>query len=137
MTAPADADAERMAVHVLIVEDEFLIAALLEEDLHAAGCTTLGPFSSLAAALKASASEDFDLAILDVNLGGEMVYPLADALSRRGVPILFLSGYDVSSMPERFRTSPRLAKPYDRAALHRHIRRVGARVGAGVQGGGP
>jgi CheY-like chemotaxis protein len=111
-------------LRVLVVEDEYLVALLLEEHLRAAGCTIAGPHTSLAAADAAAKGEPIGLAILDVNLNGEMVYPLAEELADRGVPLVFLSGYDVGHFPERFKTTPRVGKPHDRAVLLREIARA-------------
>ena len=109
-------------LRVLVVEDEFFVRILLEDDLRAAGCIVVGPCSDLGCAMRALAGEAFDVAVLDVNLNGEMVYPLADELSRRGTPFLFLSGYGCRDFPERFRDAMRLAKPHEPAALIRDIR---------------
>ena len=98
---------------ILLVEDEFLLAIQLEELLQSLGGTVHGPFGKLDDALEAAQRDDFDLAILDINLSGTMVYPLADDLRARGVPFVFLSGYGVSNLPERFRTVTRLNKPCD------------------------
>jgi DNA-binding response OmpR family regulator len=84
---------------VLIVEDEPLVAFLIEEYLADAGCEPVGPFDSVAKALKSVRSETFDLAILDINLGGEKSYPIADALIQQGTPFLFLSGYGDTGLP--------------------------------------
>ena len=111
-----------MAMRVLVVEDEFLVGIQLEEDLRAAGCSIVGPFVSLETATVAARSERFDLALLDINLSGDPVYPLADELSARGVPFIFLSGYLSAALPERFRGSPQIAKPHDPAALLEAIR---------------
>jgi DNA-binding response OmpR family regulator len=109
-------------MRVLIAEDEFLVSVQLEEDLRSAGCSILGPFSTLEAATRASHSERFDLAILDINLNGRRVYPLADELSARGVPFIFLSGYIATDLPERFRGMPHITKPHEPAALLKEIR---------------
>ena len=111
-----------VGVRVFVVEDEFLLGLSLEEDLRAAGCVVIGPFRSLAAALQAARHEVFDLAILDINLGGELVFPLAEELIARGTPFMFLSGYGAGDMPDRFRAIPRLGKPYDQAVLLREVR---------------
>ncbi len=111
-------------LRIFIVEDEFLLALSLEEDLLAAGCTVLGPFPRLGLALDAARREAFDLAILDVNLNGEFVYPLADELLARGQPFLLLTGYGAADLPERLRTLPRVAKPYEPSALLREVARV-------------
>jgi DNA-binding response OmpR family regulator len=111
-------------MRVLIAEDEFLVGLQLEEDLRSAGCSVLGPFTTLETATQAARREGFDLAILDINLNGDMVYPLADELSARGVPFIFLSGYVAGDLPERFRRSPQLSKPHDPVALSRKIQTV-------------
>jgi DNA-binding response OmpR family regulator len=102
---------------ILLVEDEFLLALHIEELLHSRGGTVLGPFRMLDDAMRAAQHEEFDFAILDVNLNGTMVYPLADDLLARGIPFLFLSGYTLSNLPERFRGVTRLNKPCDPALL--------------------
>ena len=109
-------------MRVLIAEDEFLVGLQLEEDVRSAGCSIVGPFSTLETATQASRRERFDLAILDINLNGDRVYPLADELSARGIPFVFLSGYVAADLPERFRQSPQITKPHDPAALIREIR---------------
>jgi DNA-binding response OmpR family regulator len=104
-------------LRVLVAEDEFLVALLLEEELHALGCVILGPYTTVGRAMQASRIEQFDLAILDVNLAGELVYPLADDLTKRDIPFLFLSGYGPADIPERFRWTVRVAKPYEPSVL--------------------
>jgi DNA-binding response OmpR family regulator len=101
---------------ILVVEDEFLLALQLEELVESLGGRVRGPYRSLDRAMEAR-REDFDLAILDINLGGAMVYPLADDLAERGVPFIFLSGYSGANLPERFRSVTRLSKPCDPDAL--------------------
>jgi len=98
---------------ILLVEDEFLLALQLEELLQSRGGMVLGPFRTLDDAMQAARREEFDFAILDVNLNGTMVYPLADDLLARSVPFLLLSGYSLSNLPERFRAVTRLNKPCD------------------------
>jgi DNA-binding response OmpR family regulator len=98
---------------ILLVEDEFLLALQLEELLQSRGGMVLGPFRTLDDAMQAARREEFDFAILDVNLNGTMVYPLADDLLARSVPFLLLSGYSPSNLPERFRAVTRLNKPCD------------------------
>jgi DNA-binding response OmpR family regulator len=117
------ADASTAGLRILVVEDEFLLACSLEEDLRLFGCAVIGPFGDLAAATEAARRESFDLAILDINLNGRMVYPLADELLARGVAVMFLSGYAVTDLPERFRSTPQLAKPYHPTGLYRAIHR--------------
>lgn len=111
------ADLVRPSLRVLVVEDEFLVAIVLEEDLRTFGIDIVGPYSSLEPATEAARKEIYDLAILDINLNGTMVYPLAEELIERGTPLLFLSGYESVHLPERLRTVPRLSKPYYTKAL--------------------
>jgi DNA-binding response OmpR family regulator len=99
--------------HVLIVEDEFLLGLSLQEDLAAAGAEVTGPVSTVSEALEIIAAEAFDLALLDINIRGEMSFSVADALLERNVPFIFLTGYDADALPPRLRELPRLAKPYD------------------------
>ena len=106
-----------VGLRILVVEDEFLVAVALEDDLREAGAGIVGPFSDLPAALAGVERQAFDLAVLDINLGGTMVYPLADALLKRQVPFLFLSGYIAGDLPLRFATQCRVSKPYDPARL--------------------
>jgi DNA-binding response OmpR family regulator len=122
--APGEAPAAALQLRVMVVEDEFLVGLLLEEDLAHMGCTVLGPYRRLEAGIEAARSLDFDVALLDINLDGAMVYPLADELRRRGRPFLFLSGYNAENMPERFHGTPRLAKPHDIRLLARELRQV-------------
>jgi DNA-binding response OmpR family regulator len=109
---------------VLVVEDEFLLSTLLEQDLRDAGYDVIGPYFSLSTAMAAAQSELFDVAILDINLRGELVYPVAEELARRKIPFLFLSGYALANMPQEFRTYPRLAKPTDLKSLLRTVATV-------------
>ena len=104
-------------VRVFVVEDEFLVSIALEDDLREAGAIVVGPFNDLGSGLDGAAREAFDVAVLDVNLNGTMIYPLADELMARGLPLMFLSGYTAADMPQRFATLPRLTKPYDLTRL--------------------
>jgi len=98
---------------ILLVEDEFLLALQLEELLESHGGTVRGPYRTLDDALKAAQRENFDFAILDINLNGTMVYPLADQLLASRTPFLFLTGYSHANLPEQFRGVTRLNKPCD------------------------
>ena len=112
---------------VLLVEDEFLLSALMSADLQESGYDVLGPFSTLTAAMEAVRSTSFDCAVLDINLRGELVYPLAEVLARQEIPFLFLSGYEAINLPHSFRGYARLAKPIDPVVL---IRAVGTMLRA-------
>ena len=85
---------------VMLVEDEVLVAMLVETALEEENCTIVGPYGDVGAALQAARSEVFDLAVFDVNLAGELVYPVAEALAERSVPFLLLSGYGEAALPE-------------------------------------
>jgi len=98
---------------ILLVEDEFLLAIQLEDLLESRGGTVRGPYRTLDEAMEAAKRDDFDFAILDINLNGTLVYPLADDLLARGIPFLFLTGYSLANLPERFRAVTRLSKPCD------------------------
>lgn len=98
---------------VLVVEDESLVLFNLEDTLTEMGCIIVGPAMRLAQALEiAKAAESVDVAVLDVNLGGQPVFPVAEALQARGVPIVFATGYGREGLPEEWRTHPVLIKPY-------------------------
>jgi two-component sensor histidine kinase len=103
---------------VLVVEDDTLIGLDMAESLAALGVTVVGPVAEIGPAIELVRQNQLNAALLDVNLGEERVYPVADYLARRGVPFAFLTGYDVSSVvPARFRTAPALQKPVSRKAL--------------------
>ena len=103
---------------VLLVEDEYLVALGLEDNLRALGCTVVGPVPTLSAAKVAAAHEALDAAILDVNLAGETVFPAAAILLDRGIPFMFCSGYSgAGPLPARFADAPRVPKPYTSRAI--------------------
>jgi CheY-like chemotaxis protein len=98
---------------VLVVEDEYLLADDLTHALEQAGAAVLGPVPGIEEALALIAAEtQIDAAVLDVNLRGEMVFPVADALVARGIPFAFATGYDEWALPDRFAAIPRLEKPF-------------------------
>lgn len=97
---------------VLVVEDEYLLAEDVGEELERQGATVVGPVPSVRDALALLASEPAPhAAILDINLGGEMAYPVADALRARGIPFVFATGYDAEAIPETYAGVPRIEKP--------------------------
>lgn len=104
-------------LRILLVEDEFLVALEVEDTLQDWGCTVLGPFAKLSKAIEAARGAELDGAILDINLNGEMVYPLADDLASKNVPFVFLTGYTAADIPENYRGFPRLQKPLDAKTL--------------------
>ena len=102
---------------VLIVEDEALVAMMLEEELESLGLSIIANCGSVSDAVRAIDSETPDAAILDVNLGGEFVYPVADRLLERGVPFVFLTGYGRESVDQRYQFVQILEKPVGRQVL--------------------
>lgn len=105
---------------VLIVEDEYLVAMDLAEALEERGILVVGPVASVGEALEQIENgQRLDAAVLDVNLGGERVYRVAEALSARGVPFIFTTGYDADLLPESLLSVPRLEKPADPAGILR------------------
>ena len=108
---------------LLLVEDEYLIATDLAWAIEQAGAEVVGPAGSVedALALVREAGGRLDGAVLDVNLRGERVFPVADALAAKGVPFLFATGYDASLIPAHYAKVPRHEKPVDRARLLRQV----------------
>ena len=103
---------------ILVAEDEYNIAMFLVDYLQMNDVEVVGPAGNLQA-LGALVDENaIDGALLDINLGGELVYPLADRLLERGIPFVLTSGYD-DNVPERFADMPRCGKPYRLEALSR------------------
>jgi DNA-binding NtrC family response regulator len=100
-----------------LVEDEMIVAWLLEDMLAELGCAVVGPASSVNQALAMIDAEAIDVAMLDVNLNGQMSYPIADALTARGVPFVFSTGYHKDRLLERYRTVPALQKPFHLSEL--------------------
>jgi DNA-binding response OmpR family regulator len=102
---------------VLIVEDEYFLAQDLAEYFHALGARVLGPVGTVADALRLLESTEVQAAVLDVNLRGERVYPVADLLRDKGVPFVFASGYGGELEPAAYADIPRCIKPVDFATL--------------------
>ena len=98
---------------ILVVEDEMMIAMLVEDMLADLGCSVVGPAHGLQAAMAlAEDATDLDAALLDVNLAGQPVFAVADALRARNVPIIFCTGYGDAGLREADRGAPVLQKPY-------------------------
>jgi ActR/RegA family two-component response regulator len=114
---------------LLVVEDEYLIAASLACTLQSRGAEVVGPAGSVrdALALVEAEGEQLDGAVLDINLGDERVYPVAGALAARGLPFVFLTGYDASVIPDAYAGVPRCEKPVSSALLSRMLLRMGVR----------
>ncbi|OWV82202.1 response regulator receiver protein [Rhizobium sp. R634] len=103
---------------VLVVEDEFMLAEELSQELAESGAIVIGPAQTLERAIELLASSDvLDAAVLDVNLQGTPVYPAADRLLERHVPFVFTTGYDIAALPARFVSTGCCAKPVDMPRL--------------------
>jgi CheY-like chemotaxis protein len=113
----AAAPTARPGNRLLLVEDEALTGMMMCDMLTELGFDVIGPFSRVADAMVAVAREDFQAAVLDVNLDGEMVYPVADAVIARGVPFVFVTGYSAEGIDRRFAQVPVLQKPIERQML--------------------
>jgi CheY-like chemotaxis protein len=98
---------------VLVVEDEYFIADDMARALSSLGGEVVGPVPTLDKALALVAAERVDAAVLDINLKGQTVFPVADALRERGVPFVFATGYDQSAVPVEYEDVPRWEKPFN------------------------
>nr|WP_296454449.1 response regulator [Phenylobacterium sp.] len=107
---------------VFVVEDEFIVAALLEDRLRSLGCDVVGPAATVSEALERLAVEPVDVAVLDVNIAGEKVFPVADALEARGIPFIFATAYGASGLNDRHGGTSVLDKPYQERALEHALR---------------
>lgn len=122
---PARQQRDASARCVLVVEDEALVALELSSGLEDLGWSIIGPASSLESARKlAGQTAIIDAAVLDINIAGQLVYPLARELRERGVPILFCSGYDAVDAGGGLADVPILSKPVNIGALHRTLRDI-------------
>ena len=113
---------------VLVVEDEMMVSMLIEDMLGDLGCTVVGPASRLEEALKLAREADLDCAVLDVNLGGQPIFPLADLLREKGAPFAFATGYGDAGLRDVDRGSPVLQKPFREGDLVRVLGELQANV---------
>jgi CheY-like chemotaxis protein len=102
---------------VFVVEDEALLLIALQDMLEDLGCALVASAQHVADAIEKAQALEFDIAILDVNVNGRRIDPVAEALARRGIPFVFVTGYGRSSLPADLRDRPLLAKPYQPADL--------------------
>src|SRR5260221_5091406 len=101
-----------IGLRVFVVEDEAMVSMLIEDTLADIGCSVAGTAARLDEAIDRAASLDFDLAILDVNLNGVRAYPLAEVLAKRGIPLVFATGYGAATHPIEARYNPPLAQHF-------------------------
>jgi CheY-like chemotaxis protein len=116
-----DRTSELDGLKVLVVEDEAAISMLLEDMLLDFGCEVVGPAARLSSALEMARRESFDLAILDVNVAGEPIYPVAEALAERGLPFVFSTGYGGTGIKDPYRGRPVVQKPFGQQDLKRTL----------------
>lgn len=110
-------------LRILVVEDEAIIAMLIEDLLADLGCVVVGPAGTVAQALAIAACDGLSLdgGVLDVNLGGEKVFPVADALAKRGIPFIFATGYGKSGVGAQYEGRPVIAKPFSLLAFEQAL----------------
>lgn len=106
-------------LRVLVVEDEMMVSMLIEDMLSDLGCQVVGPASRLEEAIALANAEELDCAVLDVNLGGQPIFPLADLLRERGAPFAFATGYGDAGLRDVDQGSPVLQKPFREGDLAR------------------
>jgi CheY-like chemotaxis protein len=106
---------------VLVVEDEAMIRMLLEDMLGELGYVVAAQAARVDEALEAAKTAAFDVAILDINLNGQTIVPVAEALDARGMPFVFATGYGEHGLPEAFRDRPTLKKPFQMDGLGRTL----------------
>ena len=110
-------------LQILIVEDNYFVASALAQRIQDHGASVVGPVATLQSALELVETHGFELngASLDINLNGRLVFPVADALLARGIPIVFSTGYDSRAIPESYREIPRCEKPIDSETVAREL----------------
>ena len=106
-------------LRVLVVEDEMMVSMLIEDMLTELGCEVVGPAARLDEAMALARDGEMDCAVLDVNLGGQPIFPLADLLRAKGAPFAFATGYGDAGLREADRGSPVLQKPFRESDLAR------------------
>ena len=121
MNSAADPASPRTGRRIFVVEDEFLIRMLLEDMLTDLGYDLVGVAGRVDEAAEMAQTKDFDLAILDVNLDGQDVYPVADLIGKRGLPFMFVTGYGGRGLPDNYRNRPTLQKPFQLDELKRML----------------
>jgi DNA-binding response OmpR family regulator len=107
---------------ILVVEDEMLVSMMLEDLLGEQGCEIVGPAARLGRAVTLASTDLIDAAILDLNIDGQEVYPVAKILADRGIPFAFVTGYSAGSLNKIYRDQPALQKPCSVTALAEVIR---------------
>ncbi len=119
---------------MLLVEDEALVAMMIQQCLTETGHSIVGPISTASEAIVTAKNGDFDAAILDINLGDGMAYPVAEILAARGIPFIFVTGFEADAVDDRFSKVPVLQKPIERQMLQKIFVPKNANGGAVVGG---
>jgi CheY-like chemotaxis protein len=109
----------------LVAEDEALVSILIEDMLAELGCSVVGAAANVSSALELAKSGRIDGAILDVNLGGQSIHPVAAELALREVPFLFVTGYGAAGVPDEFAGAPVLQKPFQLPMLKQALSLLG------------
>jgi DNA-binding response OmpR family regulator len=109
---------------ILLVEDEVMIRMMVADMLEELGYTIAGEAGDIDEGIRLVQAVDFDIAILDVNVNGKVITPVAEAVQMRGLPLVFATGYGAQGLPEKFRDRPTLQKPFQIETLARTIEAV-------------
>jgi CheY-like chemotaxis protein len=109
---------------ILVVEDELMIRMLLDGMLEDIGYTMTAEAGAIDEAVTLAKQADFDAAILDVNLNGQPITPVVEALIERGLPFVFATGYGARGVPEAYRNNPTLQKPFQTEALEQALKAI-------------
>ncbi|MGY3355768.1 CheY-like chemotaxis protein [Bradyrhizobium sp. GM0.4] len=115
---------ELSGAKVLLVEDEGLVALMLEDMLEELGLKVVASAAHVQKACELATTASFDLALLDVNLAGELVFPVARILRERRIPFLFSTGYGGPPLEEEFNSSPAIGKPFSIDQLNEKLRAI-------------
>lgn len=113
---------------ILVVEDELMIRMLLDGMLEDIGYTMTAEAGAIDEAVALARQADFDAAILDVNLNGQPITPVVEALIERGVPFVFATGYGARGVPEAYRNNPTLQKPFQTEALEQALKAITPKI---------
>lgn len=119
MSGAGPMTASLQGMRILIVEDEMMVSMMMEDMLDSFGCEIVGPAANLAEAVRLAATAAIDGAMLDLNLAGKSVYPVAEELVRRDIPFVFVTGYGPGELGSDYKDRPALRKPFRRAELQR------------------
>ncbi|MES2600190.1 MAG: response regulator [Pseudomonadota bacterium] len=111
-------------ISILLVEDEVMIRMMVADTLEELGYTIAGEAGDIDEGIRLVQAIDFDIAILDVNVNGKVITPVAEAVQMRGLPFVFATGYGAQGLPEKFRDRPTLKKPFQIETLARTIETV-------------